>query len=202
MSAADFDVLTVSFDPAEKPELAAAKKSEYLRLYDRPGAEAGWHFLTGDADPIRRLTDAVGFRYRWDEQQKQFIHPGGIMILTPSGKVSQYLIGVDYPPQVLDQSLRAAGARQIGQPDEQRVLYCFLRDPHTGKLVLVITRAIHVGGVLTVLSIALLMYFMMRKHPTPVPNIPAGSSTPGEDATATGSGRKTGVVKQALRTPG
>ncbi len=161
----DFDVLTVSFDPNETPDLAAAKKREYLRLYDRQRTAAGWHFLTGDADSIRRLTDAVGFRYRWDEQQQQFIHPSGIMVLTPAGKVSQYLIGVDYPPQALERSLRAAGAEQVGQADEQPVLYCFVRDPRTGKLMLVVTRALRVGGLLTLLCIGLLLFFMIRRHP-------------------------------------
>jgi protein SCO1/2 len=165
----DFDVLTVSFDPKETPDLAAAKKREYLRLYGRPGAEAGWHFLTGDAGSIRRLTDAVGFHYRWDNDQQQFIHPSGIMVLTPAGKVSQYLIGVDYPPQALERSLRAAGTERIGQADEQIVLYCFSRDPRTGKLALVVTRALRVGGILTMLGIGLLLFFMMRRHPAAVP---------------------------------
>jgi protein SCO1/2 len=166
---ADFDVLTVSFDPTEQPALAAAKRQEYLRLYDRPAAEKGWHFLTGDTEAIRRLTDAVGFRYRWDQDRRQFIHPGGIMVLTPAGKVSRYLIGVDYPPQVLEQSLTAAGAAQIGRVDEQPVLYCFVRDPRTGKLTLVIARALRIGGILIILCIGLLLLFMIRRHPTTMP---------------------------------
>ena len=178
----DYDVITVSFDPAEKPELAAAKKRQYLRLYNRPGAEAGWHFLTGDPEPIRRLTDAVGLRYRWDESQQQFLHPGGIMILTPQGKVSQYIVGVDYPPTAVRSSLIAAMTNEIGQIDpNNRVLYCFLRDPHTGKIVLATGRALRVGAVLTMVGLGSLLLFMIRRHPTrPVPVGAGGAGAEGD----------------------
>src|SRR5262249_18580476 len=94
----DFRVVTVSFDPREKPELAAAKKKTYLERYGRSGAEAGWHFLTGDEEPIRRLTEAVGFRYVYDERNDQFAHASGILVLTPTGKVSRYFYDVRYAP--------------------------------------------------------------------------------------------------------
>lgn len=188
----DFDVLTVSFDPSEKPDLAAAKKRQYLRLYNRPGAGSGWHFLTGDPEPIRRLTDAVGWRYRWDKDQQQFIHPGGIMILTPRGKVSQYIVGVDYPPNAVRSSLIAATTNTIGQIDpNNRVLYCFLRDPHTGKLVLVVGRALHVGAVLTILGIGSLLLFLIRRHPTPPIPAGAGWSAEGSSAERPGEPRET-----------
>ena len=102
------------------------------------------------------------------------------MVLTPAGKVSQYLLGVDYPPEALERSLRAAGAEQIGQADEQIVLYCFVRDPHTGKLGLVITRVLRLGAVLTMLCIGLLLFFISRRHP-PAP--PAGSITSSDPGT-------------------
>src|SRR5262249_44386242 len=95
----DFEVVTVSFDPREKPALAAAKKTSYLTRYNRPGAADGWHFLTGDQGSIDRLTKAVGFRYVWDSGLKQFAHPTGITVLTPQGRLARYLFGIEYGPR-------------------------------------------------------------------------------------------------------
>ena len=96
-----FDVLTVSFDPHDTPELAAAKKAVYVGLYGRKGAERGWHFLTGDEASIEQLTRAVGFRYRYDAQAKQYVHATGIMVLTPKGKIARYFYGIYYPSRDL-----------------------------------------------------------------------------------------------------
>ncbi len=98
----EFQVITVSFDPRETPELAAEKKKTYLARYRRPGAAEGWHFLTGSEDSIRKLTQAVGFRYVYDEQAAQFAHATGIMILTPGGKISRYFYDVQYPGAICD----------------------------------------------------------------------------------------------------
>src|SRR6516164_2419848 len=92
-----FNVVTVSFDPTETPPLAAAKKAVYVGTYGRPGAAEGWHFLTGDEDSIRRLTDAVGFRYNYDPSIKQYVHATGLIVLTPQGKIARYFYGIQYP---------------------------------------------------------------------------------------------------------
>src|SRR5439155_1340549 len=97
----EFEVITVSFDPRETPALARIRKAQYIDLYGRPAAAGGWHFLTGDAEAIRRLTSAVGFRYAWDERQRQFAHATGIVLLTPRGRIARYLFGVEYAPKDL-----------------------------------------------------------------------------------------------------
>src|SRR5262249_51528576 len=96
-----FEVVTVSFDSRETPALAAAKKQTYIKAYNRPSGNGGWHFLTGDEANIRRLTESAGFRYTWDEQTNQFAHASGIMVLTPGGKLARYFYGIDYPPKDL-----------------------------------------------------------------------------------------------------
>ena len=96
-----FDVLTVSFDPRETPELAAAKKAQILKNYGRPGAENGWHFLTGEQSSIAALTNAAGFQYQFDPKTGQFAHVAAILVLTPEGKVAQYYYGVEYAPKDL-----------------------------------------------------------------------------------------------------
>jgi len=97
----DFELVTVSFAPTEGPALAAAKKAAYLKRYHREEAAAGWHFLTGDADAIRRLTEAVGFRYAWDAETRQYAHAAGVVVATPDGRVSRYLYGIEYAPKDL-----------------------------------------------------------------------------------------------------
>ncbi len=111
-----FEVVTVSFDPTEKPALAAAKKAIYVSLYDRPGAAAGWHFLTGDEPSIHQLTQAVGFHYNYDPQTRQYIHATGIMVLTPGGRLARYFYGIRYPAGNLRLGLVEASQGKIGSP--------------------------------------------------------------------------------------
>ena len=112
----EFEVVTVSFDPTESPTLAAAKKQAYMARYQRPEAHAGWHFLTGPRESVEALTRAVGFRYVWDEATKQFAHPAGLLVLTPEGKISHYLFGVEYAPK----DLRLALVDAAGGQDRER----------------------------------------------------------------------------------
>jgi protein SCO1 len=158
-----FDVLTVSFDPSEKPELAAKKKNGYLRAYGRPHAAEGWHFLTGDQDQIKKLTDTVGFRYVWDPKYKQFIHASGIMVLTPDGKVSKYFYGVEYTGQDLRLALTEAAGGKISAPVEQVLLYCFQYDPATGKYSLVVLKALRVAAVAMVAMLGTFWFVMYRR---------------------------------------
>jgi protein SCO1/2 len=117
-----FEVVTVSFDTKETPQLAAAKKQTYITGYNRASGAAGWHFLTGDDENIKRLTEAVGFRYTWDEQTKQFAHASGIMVATPEGKLARYFYGIDYPPRDLRLALVEASANKIGTPVDALML--------------------------------------------------------------------------------
>ena len=148
-----FDVVTVSFDPREDYELAAAKKASYVKQYGRPGAERGWHFLTGDAEPIKRLTESVGFRYTWDEPTRQFAHASGFMILTPQGKLARYFFGHDYSATDLRLSLVEASQGKIGTPTDALLLYCFHYDPAKGKYSLAIMNILRALAVLTLLVI-------------------------------------------------
>lgn len=158
----DFEVLTVSFDSREGPDLAVAKKAAYLERYGRPGAERGWHFLTGDEDSIHRLTEAVGFHYTYDAEKDRFAHASGIMLLTPSGKISRYFYDVKYPPRDLRLGLVEASEGRIGSRVDQVLLFCFHYDPQEGKYGLAIMNIVRAGGVLTVLGIGLLVGGLWR----------------------------------------
>jgi protein SCO1/2 len=158
----DFEILTVSFDPRETPELAAAKKKTYLERYGRPGAEAGWHFLTGAQEPIKRLTEAVGFRYTYDARQDQFAHASGIMILTPAGKISRYFYDIRYSPRDLRLGLVEASENRIGSKVDQVLLFCFHYEPAAGKYGPTVMNLVRLGGVLTMLAIGALVGVLWR----------------------------------------
>ena len=157
-----FEVVTVSFDPNETPALAAAKKQTYVSGYNRANGAAGWHFLTGDDANIKRLADAIGFRYTWDEQTKQFAHASGIMIATPEGKLARYFYGIDYPPKDLRLSLVEASANKIATPVDALMLYCYHYDPSTGKYGVVIMNVMRIAGVITLILIVGLL-LLLRK---------------------------------------
>ncbi|MCS6817070.1 MAG: SCO family protein [Blastocatellia bacterium] len=159
----EFTVVTVSFDPREGPELAAAKKRTYVQSYGRPEAEAGWHFLTGEQESIRRLTEAVGFRYAFDPQTGQFAHASGIMVLTPQGRVARYFYGIEYAPRDLRLGLIEAAQGKIGSPVDQILLYCYHYDPKTGRYSLLIMNVLRLAGIATVLVLGGFIFVMFRR---------------------------------------
>ena len=164
----DFEIVTVSFNPRDTPASATAKKAVYLERYRRPGAAAGWHFLTGDQPQIDRLTKAAGFRYAWDADTKQYAHPSGVIVLTPDGRLSKYLFGIEYGPRDLRLGIVEASAGRIGTPVDSLLLYCYRYDPMTGRYGLVIMRAVRIAGAATVLAIAVFIVVMVRRERKPV----------------------------------
>jgi protein SCO1/2 len=158
----EFEVLTVSFDPADKPPVANAKKSLYAGLYGRPGADKGWHFLTGNETAIRRLTEAVGFHYDYDPKTRQFAHATGIVVLTPEGKISRYFYGIHYPSGDLRLALVESSHNKIGSPVDQVLLFCCQYDPAVGKYGLIISRIFQLAGAITVVSLGTFMLVMFR----------------------------------------
>jgi protein SCO1/2 len=173
----EFEVLTVSFDPKEGPVLAAAKKKAYMTRYKRPGAEKGWHFLTGKKDSIDHLTKAVGFRYAWDADTKQFAHPAGILVITPEGRISHYLFGVEYSPKDLRLALVDSAQGRIGNAVDQVLLLCFRYDPSKGRYSASILNVVRLGGLVTVLALGgfILTMTMRRRERGPSPAAPGGN---------------------------
>ena len=159
----EFRVVTFSFNPRETSELAAAKKATYLEDYRRPGAAAGWHFLTGDEPSIAALTQAIGFRYAWDEASKQYAHASGIVVLTPAGRISHYFFGVEFAPRDLRLALVEASGERIGSLVDQLLLFCFHYDPATGRYSRVALNAVRAGGVLTLAVLVAFVVLMLRR---------------------------------------
>ena len=161
----EFDIWTISFDPKETPALAAQKKEGYLDAYSRVKhitPTIGWRFLTGDAENIRKLTECVGFRYRWDEGTAQYVHPAGIMILTPEGRIARYFFGIDFDPTDIRLSLVEASANKIATPTDRVLLYCYHYDPRTGRYGLAVANTLRAGAALTLLVLATLLALLWK----------------------------------------
>ena len=159
----EFDVVVLSFDPRETPTLAAGKKKSYLDRYKRPGAENGWHFLTGDEESIRKVTDAAGFYYQWDEKTQQFAHASGIIVTTPDGRLARYFFGIEYAPRDVKFALMEASSGRIGSAIDKLLLYCYHYDPATGGYGLVAMNTVRVGGAITLVALVGFVVSALRR---------------------------------------
>jgi protein SCO1 len=160
----DFNVVVVSFDPGETPAQAQAKRATFIRRYRRPGDDDGIHFLTGRQEPITKLTDAVGFRYKYDPTLGQFAHPAAITILTPSGLISKYLYGIDFAPRDLRLALVEASNGKIGTAVDAALLYCYHYDASSGKYSVAVMNIIRLFGVVTVAGFGTFILLSLRRE--------------------------------------
>ena len=158
----DYRVLTISFDPKDTPQDAAKQRAENLKQFAKPGADEDWHFLTGDEGSIQRVTQALGFRYAWDPASQMYNHATAIMILTPQGKVSKYLYGVDYPPRTVRFGLIEASHNKIGSPVDAILLFCCHYNPTSGKYDLAVSHVLAIGGGITILVLGGFLAWMFR----------------------------------------
>jgi protein SCO1 len=159
----EFDVLTVSFDARDTPELAAAKKSDFVGQYSRPGAEESSHFLIGDEAAIKSLTEAAGFRFNYESERDRFGHATGIILLTPEGTIARYFYGIEFSPRDLRLGLIEATDGKIASPIDQLLLFCYHYDPATGKYGLVITNIVRLAGIATVIALVTFIAVMLRR---------------------------------------
>jgi protein SCO1/2 len=160
----EFDVVTVSIDPSETPELARLKKAAYLKRYDRAGAERGWHFLTGEQPSIDALARSIGFRYTYNPATRQYAHAAGIVLLTPDGTISRYFYGVDYSPRDVQFGLMESSAGRIGSALAWLPLLCYDYDAASGKYTLAILRLTRVFGLGTLAALAGAVALMLRRE--------------------------------------
>lgn len=164
----DFEVVAISFNPADTPEEALLKRANYSHSYSSRAGTRGWHFLVGSQPAITKVMEAIGFHYRWDPVNKIFVHASGVMVLTPEGRVARYLYGVNYEPKDLKLSLVEASHNRIGSPVDQILLFCYHYDPKTGKYGAVVLNMLQIGAVLILVILGgglfLLWRFDLRKH--------------------------------------
>ena len=163
----DFDVVALGINPKEGPELAYAKRQTTLREYDRPGTEKGWHFLTGNMENIRAMTNSLGFKFAYDEAKDQVNHPSGIMVLTKDGTISSYLLGANYTPEKLGGFLDTAAKGEVGQKSREIFFGCVHLDPITGARSIVIENVLKVLGVITIGALLSTMIILSKRAKSP-----------------------------------
>jgi len=160
----DFDVVFVSFDPRDRFETAAAKKTALMNYWSLQNQSGAWHFLTGEAPEIKRVTSAAGFFYMWDEKTQQYAHLSGVLVLTPDGRLSRYFYGIEYSPKELRLALVESGEGHIGSLVDELLLFCYHYDPASGRYGAVVMNLVRAGGVMTVLALAGFILFMRRQE--------------------------------------
>ena len=129
----DFDAVTRVEAERDATKLAAERQRGYLQAFGKPEAKRAWTFLIGEEPEIRSIADAVGFRYAYDERTKQYAHAAALFVLTPDGRVSRYLYGVEFPARDLRLALVEAGERRVGTSFDRLLLTCYRYDPATRR---------------------------------------------------------------------
>jgi protein SCO1 len=159
----DYDVVAISFDARETPRQAMLKKQIYMKDYGHPETSNGWHFLTGDLNSIKRVTEAVGFHYKWDVYTATFAHASAIYVLTPEGRLSKYFYGIEYSPKDMRFGLVEASRNKIGSAVDQILLFCYHFDPTTAKYTVVALDILRLAGAATVLTLGGFVFIMLRR---------------------------------------
>lgn len=152
-----YTVLAISFDPKEGPDVAKAKKDNYMKVYGRPGTENGWHFLTGDEATVKKFTESVGFKYRWDENEMQWSHASAAIVTSPEGKITRYLPGIMFDSKDVKFALIEGGQGKVGNFIEQLVLFCFHYNPQQSKYTVAVFNIMKIGGLITMLLLGMLV---------------------------------------------
>lgn len=158
-----YEIVTVSFDPDEGPDLAGPKQESYVNAYRRDGVETGWHFLTGTAENSKALAEAIGFNYQWNEDTNQWAHAAAIFIATPQGRLSRYLYGVSYDPATLRMALLEASEGKIGNTIDKFLLWCFQYDDHSGQYTLAVMNIMRALGFVTMVTLGAGLFILWRR---------------------------------------
>jgi len=163
----DYQLVDLSIDPAESSSDAATAKAQDIARFPVAGAAIGWHFLTGRVAAVRAVADAVGFQERFDPQLKQYLHPTGIVFVTPAGVISSYLLGVGYSPADVRLAITRAARGTVQAAALPVLLLCYNYDGSTGRYSLSIMKLLRLAGALTVLVLGVTLFLAFRREKSP-----------------------------------
>ncbi len=164
--AKQFEIIAFSFDAKETPEVAVKKKSNYMKLYGRAGTENGWHFVTADEATVKKFTESIGFKFKWNENSKEWSHASAAIIISPEGKISRYLHGIQFQARDIKLALNEAASGKVGNIVDSVMLYCFKYDSHQSKYGLQVFNLMKLAGAITVIALALWLLLALRGSKT------------------------------------
>lgn len=156
-----FEIVALSIDAKENHTMASAKKANYLKEYGRPKSESGWHFVTADQQTINKITDSVGFKFKWNEKMGEWAHASAAIIISPEGKISRYLHGIQFQPRDLKLALNEASNGKVGNVVDSVMLFCFKYDSHQSKYGIQVFNVMKLAGAVTVAALALYLSLSM-----------------------------------------
>jgi protein SCO1/2 len=160
----DAEFMAISIDPHETPADGAAARASYMaRFGGKSGDPSGWHFLTGSEAAVRRIADAVGFPYRWDPRLRQYAHPAGFVVVTPDGRISRYMLGLQPAPDALKAAVFTAAHDQVEPPVHPLLLLCLGYDPQPGTVQAAVIHSLRIMGVVLVLACLLMIAWLARR---------------------------------------
>jgi protein SCO1/2 len=159
---AEYRAVTISFDPSDRPSEAAAKQATTLQAVGGGAAVSDWPFLTGTADSVRAVVDAVGFRIAYDERSKQYAHPAGVMVLTADGRISRYLYGTQFVARDVKLALVEAGEGKVGTIIDRVLLTCYRFDPAARKFAPFIRGFMRIGGAAILIAVVSMVAVLFR----------------------------------------
>jgi len=160
----EFDVLSISFGAGETPEMAAAAKERMIKRLGREEAAEGWHFLVGDSTNIARITESVGYSFKWVAQTREYAHPAVLVFAGEDGKITRYLHGLDLPAEDVRKALVEASQGTVGSAVDQILMFCYQYDPDSNSYVIHATNLMKLGGILTLLVIGIGLFVFWRKE--------------------------------------
>lgn len=175
----EYRIVSLSINPLESSNDAAAQKAVYVQRYGRPVDEQAWTFLTGDQAAIDQLATAIGFRYVYDAETRQYSHPSGVVVVTPQGHISRYIFGIEFPARDLRLALVEASTERIGTIVDQFLLLCYHYDPQTGRYNLLVMNVLRIAAIVTVAIVGAAIYLMTRRdRRTTKPDLPGRAGVP------------------------
>ncbi len=160
----DFMILTVSINPNETAELAEGKRSRYMQALGEKGQNSGWRFFVGDSTQSRALAEAIGFKYYYDEETKEYAHPAGAFVLTEAGVISRYLYGLEFKSRDLKLALIEAADGKIGSTLDRLILYCYHYDPHAKGYVVLAGNIMKLGGLVTLIILTAFLSILWARE--------------------------------------
>lgn len=176
-----FEIVTVSIDPFESTAKAAGTKAKYVGMLRETKADEAWHFLTGEQSQIKKLADAVGFKYTYDKANKRYNHAAVTYFISSDGRICRYLLSLGVEPDQLKLAIADANEGRLGTSlSDAFIQFCYMYDPDANRYSADARRLMAFGGAAFTLMIFGLTapFWFSRRGAAKAPNVPTKADIP------------------------